>query len=203
MSLYVRARSTPLAVASILLLLPLSACGSDDAGSTSTSARPTTSSMATTSGESGSAAATSSGTDSRITPVTITDGWAKAGEGPMSAAFGTLVNNSDQAVHITGATSPVARMELHEVAKNDAGAMVMRPVADGYTIDSGGKLVLEPGSFHIMFMELKEPLVNGESVTITLQTSLGEVPLSLPIRRFDGAGEAYEPSMDQSSMDHS
>lgn len=184
------ARRTCAAAAAILLAVTLSACGSDGADSTS--------STSVAASDSAAPPSAASSTDARTTPVTVTDGWAKASEGPMSGAFGTLVNHSDQTVHITGATSPVSRMELHEVAKNDSGAMVMRPVKDGFTIEPGASLVLKPGSFHLMFMDMKEPLVNGESVTVTLQTSLGEVPLTVPIRRFDGANESYAPSMDHS-----
>ncbi|MEI2777700.1 MAG: copper chaperone PCu(A)C [Tetrasphaera sp.] len=200
MSLPTRARRASLAVALILLLPPLTGCGSDgsDPSSTSSTAASSASAAPSASAASSSTGSATASTPDRITPVTITDGWAKASEGPMSGAFGTLVNNSDQTVHITGATSPLGRMELHEVAKNDAGAMVMRPVADGFTIAPGANLVLEPGGFHLMFMDMSAPLVNGESVTVTLQTSLGQVPLTIPVRRFDGANESYAPSMDHS-----
>lgn len=204
--MFTRSRTTA-ALAALLLTGTLTACGSSTdsastpsgSGSSSSSSEPmsstSTMSMSPTETSSSSSSSSTSSETGRIGPITIEDGWAKAAETGMSAAFGTLVNNASQPVHITGATCPAAgKVELHEVVKNAAGAMVMRPTKDGFTIPAGGKLVLEPGSFHIMLMMLTEPLVNGKAIDITLQTDLGDVPLAVPVRTFSGGDESYEPS---------
>ncbi len=40
--------------------------------------------------------------------------------------------------------------------------MTMRPVPGGLEIKPGQTVKLEPGGYHVMFMQLKEPLKQGE-----------------------------------------
>ncbi|HPF79309.1 copper chaperone PCu(A)C [Nostocoides australiense] len=191
------------ASAALLLSTSLAACGSGDSSSSSspgTSAASSTAagSAATSASDSGTPASTesaSSGSTGRIGPVTITDGWAKATDMEMSAVFGTLVNNSDKAIHITGGSSDVAgSVETHEFVKDAGGNMVMQKAPNGFTIEAGKTFVLAPGANHIMLLGLKDKLVAGDSLTVTLETDLGQVPLSVMIRTFDGANETYNPS---------
>lgn len=63
--------------------------------------------------------------------------------------------------------SPVAGVaEIHEMAmQNDV--MRMRQVA-GLDLAAGRTMELKPGGFHVMLMDLKQPLKGGELVPITL-----------------------------------
>jgi copper(I)-binding protein len=45
----------------------------------------------------------------------------------------------------------------------------MRELADGLVIPAGETVELKPGGFHLMFMELKQPLVEGETVEVSLE----------------------------------
>src|SRR5689334_24979893 len=47
--------------------------------------------------------------------VSITDPWIKAADTGMTAAFGTLVNNTDEPLTIVSASSSVSVLELHEM----------------------------------------------------------------------------------------
>jgi hypothetical protein len=60
-----------------------------------------------------------------------------------------------------------ARLEVHEMRLKD-GRMIMNEMAGGLEIPPGGSVLLRPGSFHVMFMELKEPLKSGERIKGTL-----------------------------------
>lgn len=45
--------------------------------------------------------------------------------------------------------------------------MTMRPV-DGIDVPAGGRVVLEPGGYHVMVMDLERDLVGGEELPVTL-----------------------------------
>src|SRR5262249_61310279 len=66
-----------------------------------------------------------------------------------------------------GSLIAAGRMEIHEMATVD-GVMKMRPLAAGLEIKPGETVELKPGSFHMMFMELKAPLTAGQPVKGTL-----------------------------------
>ena len=50
----------------------------------------------------------------------------------------------------------------------DNGVMKMRPLKDGLEIAPGQTVELKPGSLHIMLLDLKQPLKEGERVKGTL-----------------------------------
>jgi copper(I)-binding protein len=66
-------------------------------------------------------------------------------------------------------TSPIAgKAEIHEMSVNAEGVMTMRPVDGGIEIQPGAEVELKPGSFHIMFMQLKQPTEEGVKFPGTL-----------------------------------
>ncbi|MBL6431381.1 MAG: copper chaperone PCu(A)C [Alphaproteobacteria bacterium] len=48
------------------------------------------------------------------------------------------------------------------------GVMKMREMADGIPVPPKGTLELKPGSYHVMFLGLTAPLVEGATVPVTL-----------------------------------
>ena len=98
-------------------------------------------------GNNSSGSAPSASAAAMAPELEISDAWVKSAETGMSAAFGTLQNDSDQDVTIISAESAASpMMELHETVANDAGEMVMRPRDGGFTIPAGGSLELAPGA---------------------------------------------------------
>lgn len=64
----------------------------------------------------------------------------------------------------------------------EGGIMRMRPVEGGLEIKPGQTVTLSPGSFHIMFVDLKHPLVQGQAVKATLKFDhAGTVDIEYPI----------------------
>ena len=51
----------------------------------------------------------------------------------------------------------------------DNGVMKMRQLKDGIVIKPGETVELKPGSFHLMFVDLKEPIKEGERLKGTLE----------------------------------
>ena len=125
--------------------------------------------------------------------LTVTDPWVKAADSGMTAAFGVLVNDTDADITIVSATSSLSRMELHEMAMNDEGAMVMRPKEGGIVVPANGSHELAPGGDHVMFMDLTEAIEPGAEVAITLTDDEGRTwEFEAAARTFTGAEEDYD-----------
>jgi len=124
----------------------------------------------------------------------ITDPWVKATDEGMSATFGVLENTSTEDLTVVSATSPsVTTVELHETVENEAGEMIMRPKAGGFTIPAGATFALEPGANHIMLMGLTEPILAGDELTFTLTFSDDStLEFTAPAKDYAGANENYE-----------
>ncbi|MGV0327170.1 copper chaperone PCu(A)C [Corynebacterium confusum] len=123
---------------------------------------------------------------------------AMAEDSDMTAIFGTLVNHTDTDLQVESfSTSIDAEMtQLHETVDGQ-----MSEMTEPLTIPADGEATLEPGGNHLMLMGVKEPVMAGESVAITLHLTdgktidLGEVPV-----RSIGAGD--EDYGDLGSTDH-
>lgn len=87
---------------------------------------------------------------------------------PVGGGFLTIVNHGTEPDRLIGAASPIAgKVEVHEMSmKGDV--MEMRALSDGLDIPPGSSVTLAPGGKHLMFMQLKAPLVEGETIPVTL-----------------------------------
>lgn len=189
MSRAVHSRATPtLRLAALALAAPLLLVGCSGA-STESSA--------------GGAAAsqTTESADTTASPITLTEGWAKAGDG-MTAVFGTLVNDGDADITLASVESPSAGMiELHETVTS-GGASTMREVDGGFMIPAGGTFELAPGGNHIMFMDMPEALLAGDEVPLTLTFGDGTtLEVTVLVKDFSGAQENYEGGEDHAGTD--
>jgi hypothetical protein len=80
----------------------------------------------------------------------------------------TIENKGKDADRLLSAASPAAGIvEIHEM-KMDGGMMQMREVT-GLDLKPGAAVELKPGGYHVMLMDLKAPLKQGESVPVTLK----------------------------------
>lgn len=69
---------------------------------------------------------------------------------------------------LTGVASPVAsRVQIHE-SRMESNMMMMRPLPDGLPLPAGETVPLAPGGNHLMLLGVKEPLVAGATVALTL-----------------------------------
>ncbi|MFY1584895.1 copper chaperone PCu(A)C [Micromonospora sp. WMMD734] len=125
--------------------------------------------------------------------IGIRDPWVKAADKGMTAAFGTLVNDSDADVTLTGASTTVSALELHEMTMQD-GKMIMRQKQGGIVIRAKGTHVLEPGGDHLMLIDLRQPVRAGDEVTVTLTFADGRTQQFTAVAKpFTGAQESYAP----------
>ncbi|GAB2667884.1 copper chaperone PCu(A)C [Nocardia goodfellowii] len=125
--------------------------------------------------------------------VSITDQWVKAAPSGMSAAFGTLTNDSAQPVTVVAGSSPVSSsVELHEIVTKADGTKVMQPKPGGFTLAPHASLTLRPGADHIMFMGLHQALRTGSDTSITLVFGDGSSKtFTAQVRDFPGNQEEY------------
>ena len=101
--------------------------------------------------------------------VTVQDPYVRLAppNAPATGAFMVIKNNGDKDVKVVKADNPASRVtELHNHI-NDGGVMKMRPV-NGIDIKAKGEAVLKPGSLHVMLIDLKAPMKEGDVVPITL-----------------------------------
>lgn len=92
----------------------------------------------------------------------------------VSAAYLTIRSAGSAADRLVSAATSVAGVvEIHTSEMDSQGIMRMRPLADGLEIPVGGSVTLEPGSYHLMLMQLNQTLVPGETVTLTLRFASG------------------------------
>jgi periplasmic copper chaperone A len=108
--------------------------------------------------------------DFKAGSLTIGHPWARAT--PPGAKVGggylTIENTGAEPDRLVAATVEIAgRAELHEMAVVD-GVMKMRPLEAGIEVPASGSVELKPGSYHLMLMDLKQPLKEGESFSGTL-----------------------------------
>lgn len=169
-------RALAVGVLAVSLVL-LAGCGDDD-GDDATDAADTTA-VTTTEAE-------------QASDISITGAWARTSPAVATngAAYFTVTNEGtvDDAL-VTASADPAvaAKVELHETVAADApmggdtsttamgtAMMEMRPV-DRIDVPAGGTAELKPGGYHVMLLDLVEPLVVGETLELTLT--------------FEGAGE--------------
>lgn len=102
--------------------------------------------------------------------LTIEAPWIRATPGGARIAGGymKITNAGKDADRLVGGTFPVAgRFEVHEMSM-DGGVMKMRELAKGLEIKPGESVELKPGGYHVMFMDLKRGLKEGETYKGTL-----------------------------------
>lgn len=86
----------------------------------------------------------------------------------VAAGFMTLTNTGKEADTLIGGSSTIAgKFEVHEM-KMDDGIMRMRELKPGLVINPGETVVLKPGSFHIMLLDLKQPPKTSAPIKGTL-----------------------------------
>jgi periplasmic copper chaperone A len=98
------------------------------------------------------------------------------------AAYMTLLNNGASADRLVGATTPVAdKVQFHQ-ASEENGVSRMREL-HSVDLESGAKVSFKPGDMHMMIVGLKQPLVQGQTLSLALQfEKAGNIEVTVPIQ---------------------
>jgi periplasmic copper chaperone A len=116
--------------------------------------------------------------------IHITAPWARATpKGASSgAAYMTITNNGKAPDRVSCVSSDAsAQCQIHTMTTEN-GVMKMRPVEGGLEIKPGETIMLKPSSFHVMLVNIKHPLEQGNVVKATLKfENAGTINVECPI----------------------
>ena len=139
--------------------------------------------------------ASASAQDYKLGALEIATPWtrATAATAKSGGGFVTITNKGTTADRLIAARSPASlKVEIHEM-KMDGQVMRMRELANGLEIPAGATVTLKPGSFHIMFMELKSPLTKDAKVPVTLVfEKAGSIDVDFKVEAIGAAGGGHQ-----------
>lgn len=120
----------------------------------------------------------------------VQDAWARPTVQGQKAGGGFLRIDSPAADRLLGGSTPVAgRVELHSM-KMEGDVMRMREV-EAIELPAGQPVAMQPGGLHLMLMELKSPLKNGDRFPLTLKfEKAGELQVEVQVRTQAPGGAA-------------
>jgi hypothetical protein len=125
-----------------------------------------------------------SAADYDVGSIHISRPWSRATPkgAATGAAYMTITNNGKAPDRVSCVSSDAsAECQIHSMTM-DNGVMQMRPVEGGLEIKPGETVTLKPGSFHMMLLNLKHPLEQGNDVKATLKfDNAGTVDVEYPI----------------------
>lgn len=99
--------------------------------------------------------------------VSVKEAWVRATVAQQKSTGAFMQLSSAKPVRLVAVSSPVAGIaEVHEM-KMDNGVMKMRAV-EALDLAAGQAVELKPGGYHVMLMELKSPIKDGDSVPLSL-----------------------------------
>ncbi len=88
---------------------------------------------------------------------------------------------------ISAASTAAGSTEIHQMAM-DGGVMKMRAVS-ALEVPPGGKLELKPGGYHVMLLDLKQPLKVGDKVPLTLNfQNAGSIAIIVDVEAMGSMG---------------
>ncbi len=118
-------------------------------------------------------------------PVSVSSAWTAAtpAGAKVAGGYAVIANATANADRLVGGSFEAAgRVEVHEMT-DVAGVMRMREVTGGLPVPANGQAELKPGGYHLMFMDLKRQLKEGETLKGTLVfEKAGAVPVEFAVR---------------------
>jgi hypothetical protein len=103
-----------------------------------------------------------------LAQTTVADPWVRGTVAQQTASGMFAKITSATGGKLVSASSPVAGVvEIHEMSM-DGNTMRMRALPDGLVLPAGQTVELKPGGFHVMLLDLKQPLKAGDMVPVTL-----------------------------------
>jgi len=127
--------------------------------------------------------------------VTVKDPWVPATVPAMKATGAFMQITSAQDARLVEVKSPVAGIiEIHE-STMDKGVMKMRALPDGLDLPAGKAVELKRGGYHVMMMDLKQQMKEGDTVPLTLviegkDKKRTTIEVKAPVKPLASAGKA-------------
>lgn len=124
--------------------------------------------------------------------VTVENAWARATPPGAKLAAGYMtLRNAGGADRLVSASSPAAeKVETHVTIKE--GDVSRMRLVKGYELPAKGALELAPGGSHLMLVNIKVPLKEGDKVPLVLRfEKAGEVKVELAVRPLGAAAHQH------------
>jgi periplasmic copper chaperone A len=124
--------------------------------------------------------------------------WVRSAVPGQQGTGGFMKLTASEPMQLVGVSSPVAGVaQMHEM-KMEGDVMKMRAIAK-LDLPAGRTVELKPGGYHLMLMDLKQPLVQGSTVPISLvfrdaKGGESKLDLTVPVRVSALAGGAATPA---------
>jgi periplasmic copper chaperone A len=150
-------------------------------------------------------AGVASAKDYKAGPLEIDNPWSRAipKGATVAAGYMTIRNTGTTPDRLVSASTPIAgKVAIHEMTMND-GVMKMRPVIGGLEIEPGATVELKPSSFHLMIMNVKQPVEKGKPFAATLTfEKAGTVNIEFSVEATGAMSPAAEGMPDMPKMSH-
>ncbi|MGC4025132.1 MAG: copper chaperone PCu(A)C [Mesorhizobium sp.] len=123
--------------------------------------------------------------------ITIHHPWSRATPTGAKVAVGylTLKNDGSEADRLVSVEAEIApKSEIHEMSVDLNGVMTMRGLPDGVEIPAGATVELKPGGYHLMFVDITEPVIEGKRFkgSLTFEKA-GKVDVEFAVQPMDKA----------------
>jgi copper(I)-binding protein len=129
-----------------------------------------------------------------LAQITVTDAWVRGTVSGQKATGAYMQLKSAAETTLVGASSPVATIvEIHEMRME--GGMMRMSAVERLALPAGKPIDLKPGGYHVMLMDLKGPLKEGDAVpvTLTFEDKAGKkstIEVKAPVRALTAGGMA-------------
>ena len=121
--------------------------------------------------------------------------WSRAtpGGAKVAGGFMTITNHGKEPDRLLAISSDIAGIhEIHEMIM-DGSMMKMRALEKGIEIQPGKSVELKPGGLHVMFIDLKAPFVEGNTIKSVLTfEKAGKVAVEFQIEKIGASSKAHQ-----------
>jgi copper(I)-binding protein len=117
--------------------------------------------------------------------LSVENAWARPGiTGNNSAVYFVINNPTGTEDVLLSASTPAAEgAEMHMSLMDENGVMQMQQQAS-VPVPARGEVEFQPGSLHVMLINLPQDLNTGETISLTLTfQNAGAIELSVPVCR--------------------
>lgn len=130
--------------------------------------------------------------DYKAGSITIGSPWARAtpNDARVAAGYMKIQNTGTAADRLVGGSATISgSVQIHEMSM-DKDVMKMRELPAGLELLPGQSIEFKPGSYHVMFINLKRPLIEGQTVKGTLVfEKAGQVEIEYAVRAIGSSGD--------------
>jgi hypothetical protein len=132
-----------------------------------------------------------------VAEVTVKQPWVRATVAQQKATGAFMQISSSQDARLVEFRSPLAGVvELHEMVM-DNGVMRMRAIT-ALELPAGKTVTLGPGSYHLMLLDLKAQMKEGDSVPLILVIEARDkkretLEVNAPVRALTAGPDGHKP----------